>query len=107
MTRLDDGRISVAGGDKVNVYDPRSNTMTTLEEPSMGTRSFISSRQFHLFASADLTEPFERESGVVRTPANPDLTLILPPGQPLSAAARLDGIGAPVSRDPRLHGGAP
>ncbi len=42
VTRLDDGRIAVAGGDRVNVYNPRRNEMTTLNGPSMGPRSFIS-----------------------------------------------------------------
>jgi hypothetical protein len=42
VTRLDDGRIAVAGGNKVNVYNPLNNELTTLEHPSMGTRSFIS-----------------------------------------------------------------
>ncbi len=42
VTVLDSGRVAVAGGDYVNVYDSRSNAMTTLDAPAMGTRSFIS-----------------------------------------------------------------
>ncbi len=42
VTRLSDGRIAVAGGDKVNIYDPRRNAMMVLDKPSMGTRSFLS-----------------------------------------------------------------
>jgi hypothetical protein len=42
VTRLDDGRIAVAGGNKVNVYNPLNNELTTLEHPSMGTRLFLS-----------------------------------------------------------------
>lgn len=51
VSRLGDGRIAVAGGDQVNIYDPRTDTMTTLEEPTMGSRSFISAT---LVRSAEL-----------------------------------------------------
>ncbi len=38
---LDDGRVAIAGGDVVDIYDPRSNEITALRRPHMGRRSFV------------------------------------------------------------------
>jgi hypothetical protein len=41
VARLRDGRLVIAGGRRLNVYDPRANTIRVLQEPLLQRRSFV------------------------------------------------------------------
>jgi hypothetical protein len=41
ITALDDGRVVIAGGQRVNVFDPAEGTMTVLQNPVLQRRSFV------------------------------------------------------------------
>lgn len=41
VARLRDGRLVIAGGRRLNVYDPHENTITVLQEPLLQQRSFV------------------------------------------------------------------
>ncbi len=42
VTRLPDGRVVIAGGQRVDVYDPVSGEMDTMSDPPVPRRSFVS-----------------------------------------------------------------
>lgn len=42
---LDDGRVAIAGGTRVSVYDPETGAMTTIERTSTPRRSFVSASE--------------------------------------------------------------
>jgi hypothetical protein len=42
VTRLKDGRIVIAGGQRVDVYDPASGEISTMTDPPVPRRSFVS-----------------------------------------------------------------
>src|SRR5262249_58947623 len=41
VARIDDGRVVIAAGSRINIYDPVSNTMSVLRQPVMGLRFFV------------------------------------------------------------------
>ena len=41
VVALRDGRVALAGGQHINVYDPADNTMTVLRNPVLPRRSFV------------------------------------------------------------------
>ncbi len=41
VVALGDGRVVIAGGQRINVYDPADNTMTVLRNPVLPRRSFV------------------------------------------------------------------